>query len=95
MAYAGEDGEVAIFKERMLQDNRTRRPHTAVAGQLHWSGSHPPTPALALRLQHAHVERQMTAGIDTASDVRPDSESDLCVCATLMSQTCSPDSLPP
>ena len=34
VAYGGEDGEVAIFKERMLQDNRTRRPHTAVAGQL-------------------------------------------------------------
>lgn len=32
MAYAGEDGEVAIFKERMLQDNRMRRAHTTVAG---------------------------------------------------------------
>lgn len=34
MAYAGEDGEVAIFKERMLQDNRMRRAHTTVAGPL-------------------------------------------------------------
>ncbi|DBB02963.1 TPA: hypothetical protein ACH3X1_013556 [Trebouxia sp. C0004] len=32
VAYAGEDGEVAIFKERMLQDNRMRRAHTTVAG---------------------------------------------------------------
>ena len=33
VAYGGEDGEVAIFKERMLLDNRVRRAHTAVAGQ--------------------------------------------------------------
>lgn len=34
VAYGGEDGEVAIFKEPMLQDSRHRRAHTAVAGQL-------------------------------------------------------------
>ena len=33
VAYAGEDGIVAIFKERMLQDNRMRRAHTTVAGR--------------------------------------------------------------
>ena len=33
VAYGGEDGEVAIFKEAMLQDNRRRRGHIAVAGQ--------------------------------------------------------------
>lgn len=33
VAYGGEDGEVAIFKEPMLQDSRHRRAHTAVAGQ--------------------------------------------------------------
>ena len=33
VAYGGEDGEVAIFKEPMLQDSRQRRAHTAVAGQ--------------------------------------------------------------
>lgn len=32
LAYSGEAGEVGIFKERMLQDNRMRRAHTAVAG---------------------------------------------------------------
>ena len=32
VAYAGEAGIVAIFKERMLQDNRMRKAHTAVAG---------------------------------------------------------------
>ena len=42
VAYGGEDGEVAIFKEPMLQDSRHRRAHTAVAGQLPswaWSGA--------------------------------------------------------
>ena len=32
VAYSGEAGEVAVFKEYMLQDNRMRRAHTAVAG---------------------------------------------------------------
>lgn len=35
VAYSGEAGEVAVFKERMLQDNRMRRAHTAVAGVPH------------------------------------------------------------
>ncbi|KAL3157576.1 hypothetical protein ABBQ32_012027 [Trebouxia sp. C0010 RCD-2024] len=34
VAYGGEDGEVAICKEPMLQDSRHRRAHTAVAGLL-------------------------------------------------------------
>ena len=33
VAYGGEDGEVAIFKDHMLLDNRQRKPHIAVAGQ--------------------------------------------------------------
>ena len=40
VAYGGEDGEVAIFKEPMLQDSRQRRAHTAVAGQVpSWADS--------------------------------------------------------
>ena len=41
VAYSGEAGEVAVFKERMLQDNRLRRAHTAVAGTC-------PTPAFCM-----------------------------------------------